>query len=40
MSKTNGNEIIKRKKVFENLRVGKKDTGIKKRVNSSNYTVK
>ena len=40
MNKANENEIINNKKVFENLRVGKKDTGIKKRVNSSNLTVK
>ena len=40
MSKTNDNEIKIKKKVFENLRVGKKDIGIKKRVNSNNLAIK
>ena len=41
MSKENENEkILNKKEVFENLRIGKKDTGLKKRVYSSNSTVK
>ena len=40
MNKNFDKRIVRRKKIFENIKVGKKDTGIKRKFNSSNYTVK
>lgn len=40
MNKNFDKRIVRRKKIFENIKVGKKDSGIKRKFNSSNYTVK
>ena len=40
MNKNNGRKIFGRKKVFDTLKIGKKDLGIKKNYNTSNFSVK
>ena len=40
MSKINKKRIIESAKIFENIKVGKKDMGIKRRLNSSNILVR
>ena len=40
MNKNSNKKVFGCRKVFDNIRIGKKDTGIKKRLNSGNLTIR